>query len=76
MNAKQRYTIVYTNGLSYEDYEAYKSDLFFKSEKQADEFLEDNGYDWDYEEKEWKNYHSDKQVARVIKVEELFYYFG
>ena len=47
MNAKQHYTIVFTNDLSYEDKE-YKN----------------------YEAKQWQ------RVARVIKIEELFYYFG
>lgn len=78
MNAKQHYTIVFTNDLSYEDYEAYPSGLFYGTKQRAEQYLERNGYNWDDEYKEYKNYEAKQwqRVARVIKIEELYYYFG
>jgi len=67
---KKEYVIVFHNGLSYEDYES-KVSKTFASKREAENYLDDNGYNYDEYNREWRNYSKDesKQYAFTQSLE-------
>ena len=67
---KQKYVIVYNNGCAYEDYESFLSEKTFASREKAEEYLDDNGYNYDEYDRKLVNY-SKNESERYAFIDEL-----
>ena len=56
---KEKYVIVFHNGCTCEDYES-KLSKPFASKREAENYLDDNDYNYDEYNREWRNYSKDE----------------